>query len=288
MTRSSEKPYSIRVFVPGGRPDGLRVIEKSNWTGLGIVFPRSEYADVKGRDEFGRTGVYILVGPADEGDLPTIYVGQGDPVKARLDSHYATKDFWTWAVFFVTKDNSLNKAHIGHLEARLLQLAKGAKRSQLDNSNTPDPSPLSEAESADMENFLVDILSVLPLVNLGVFEKPQDVGAGQQVLELHARGVHAKGYESGDGFVVLAGSDVHSEETPTLHNYLRAMRKSLVSEGVIVPNDKHFQLAENYEFNSPSQASSVVLASTNNGREAWKDPSGRTLKEIQESTAKAE
>ena len=35
------KPYSIRIFLPGGDPDGLRTIEKSNWSGAGIVIPRA-------------------------------------------------------------------------------------------------------------------------------------------------------------------------------------------------------------------------------------------------------
>jgi hypothetical protein len=26
------KPYSIKIFLPGGDPDGLRTIEKSNWS----------------------------------------------------------------------------------------------------------------------------------------------------------------------------------------------------------------------------------------------------------------
>lgn len=33
----TSKPYSLRIFVPGGDPDGLRTIEKSNWNGCGIV-----------------------------------------------------------------------------------------------------------------------------------------------------------------------------------------------------------------------------------------------------------
>jgi len=31
-----------------------------------------------------------------------------------------TRKFWIWAVFFVATDGSLNKAHVQHLEARLL------------------------------------------------------------------------------------------------------------------------------------------------------------------------
>ena len=37
----SKAGYSIRVFLPGGDPDGLRTIEKSNWSDAGIVIPRA-------------------------------------------------------------------------------------------------------------------------------------------------------------------------------------------------------------------------------------------------------
>jgi hypothetical protein len=32
--------FSLRIFLPDGSPDGLRLVEKSNWTGRGIVCPR--------------------------------------------------------------------------------------------------------------------------------------------------------------------------------------------------------------------------------------------------------
>lgn len=34
-------PYWIRILLPGGDPDGIRIIEKSNWSGSGLVVPRS-------------------------------------------------------------------------------------------------------------------------------------------------------------------------------------------------------------------------------------------------------
>jgi hypothetical protein len=84
------RPYSIKMFLPDGDPDGLRLIEKSGWTGLGVVVNRSTYKRVAAkRDEFNRTGVYVLVGYTDESTLPTIYVGEGDPVKPRFDQHMA-------------------------------------------------------------------------------------------------------------------------------------------------------------------------------------------------------
>ena len=31
-----------------------------------------------------------------------LYVGEGDPIRPRLESHYAQKDFWTRAIGFTT------------------------------------------------------------------------------------------------------------------------------------------------------------------------------------------
>ena len=104
MPDFQQRPFFIRVLVPTGDPDGLRIVEKSNWPGVGVVFNRTNYKEVVNRSEFDKTGVYVLVGTSDDSILPTIYVGEGDPVKNRLNQHHGKKDFWDWAVFFVAKD----------------------------------------------------------------------------------------------------------------------------------------------------------------------------------------
>ncbi len=83
-------PYTIRIFVPDGDPEGLRIIDRMNWTGLGIVFPREDWAKIKHRQDFSKPGVYILIGyVSEDDDLPTLYIGQGDVVRARLESQRA-------------------------------------------------------------------------------------------------------------------------------------------------------------------------------------------------------
>ena len=93
MPDTPQRPFSIKIFVPGGDPDGLRIVEKSNWTGVGVVFNRTTYKQAVSRPEFNRTGVYVLVGASENSALPKIYVGEGDPVKDRLNQHYGKKDF---------------------------------------------------------------------------------------------------------------------------------------------------------------------------------------------------
>ena len=76
-------PFTIRVFVPDGNPEGVRLIDRMNWTGIGVAFPRARWSEVKLRPEMQRTGVYVLVGyRAEDDDLPTLYIGQADGVRA--------------------------------------------------------------------------------------------------------------------------------------------------------------------------------------------------------------
>jgi hypothetical protein len=104
MIPTKSRPFSIRIFLPDGTPEGIRVIERSNWTGIGVIIPRSLLPDAKARAELSRTGVYILMGHDYESGMPIIYIGPGDPVRDRLDSHVARKEFWTLVAVFVTRD----------------------------------------------------------------------------------------------------------------------------------------------------------------------------------------
>ncbi len=40
-------PFSLRIFVADGDPECLRIIEKSNWIGKALVFPRALLPQVK-------------------------------------------------------------------------------------------------------------------------------------------------------------------------------------------------------------------------------------------------
>lgn len=171
------EPFTIRIFVADGDPEGVRLVDRMNWTGVGVVFPREQWREVsRNRPELNRTGVYILVGYR-EGDeeLPTLYIGEGDAVANRIESHTQTKEFWEQAYVFTTSNNGLNKAHVRWLERELIQQAKKAKRSKLDNGTAPPEPPLSEAERADSRAFLREILQVLPIMGLRAFEEPRPV-----------------------------------------------------------------------------------------------------------------
>lgn len=283
MKAEKRRGFSIRIFLADGEPDGLKIIEKSNWTGCGVVCPRPIFSDARGRREFTRTGVYILVGPSGKSDLPQIYIGEGDPIRPRLEQHASKKDFWTTVIFFTSKDENLNKAHVQFLEARLIELASEAKRCDLENSNKPQLPSLSEADSAEVEGFLDEMLLCFPVLGLSIFEKPSQRAPQAKQFAIAAKGIKASGYETPQGFVVLNGSEAVAEEVPSIHSYLVEMRKSLLESGILKRENGRCLFTQDYLFNSPSTAAGVVLARSSNGRVEWQTKDGRSLKAVQEA-----
>lgn len=284
-------PFSLRIFVADGDPDGLRIVDKSNWIGKALLFPRPLLPQVKARPELAQTGVYLLLGPRPDGEGDMLYVGEGDPIRPRLERHYAEKDFWTRAIGFTTGSaGQLNKAHVQFLESRLMALARAAKRMPLDNANQPAVPSLSEADRADMEVFLGHMLGMLPVLGVHAFEQAPKAPATKSgpVLTCKGKGVQATGYEASQGFVVRAGSQAVADAVPSMSLHVRGMydlRQELIGNGVLGLRGGLYQFTQDYSFSSPSTAAAVVLGRSANGRIEWKSADGRTLKEIQEAEA---
>lgn len=176
-------PYTIRLYVPDGDPNTLKIIDKMNWTGIGLELSRDAFLQHKKRPELGQAGVYILVGYQEDDDLPTLYIGQGDGVGDRIDKHEKSKDFWDKVLVFVSSNAGLNRAHITWLEWALIRRAQEIGRCKLDNSATPSEPVLTESEKADTREFLNEIFSILPLVELRVFEKAKRIEVASQVVK---------------------------------------------------------------------------------------------------------
>ncbi|HQU17206.1 MAG: hypothetical protein B7Z66_15190 [Chromatiales bacterium 21-64-14] len=281
----SARPTSIRIFLADGSPEGIRIVDKSNWVGRAVVSSRAQAGQALRREELSRPGVYLLLGPGD-GGAERLYVGEADILRERLKQHATRKDFWTRFVAFTSSDESLNKAVVRYLEARLIGLAKAANQWELDNGAEPSQPPLSEADRADAEWFLAEMLVIYRVLGIDAFEAAAADTAASEAsdeLTLSARGAEARGREVRDGFIVLAGSRARASETASIHAYMRDLRAQLCERGVLVPDGAHLLFAQDYRFPSSSTAAGVLVGGAANGRMAWKNRDGRTLKAIQDA-----
>ncbi|MEO6034769.1 MAG: GIY-YIG nuclease family protein [Verrucomicrobiota bacterium] len=276
---------TIKLFLPRGDAKSLRTAEISNWTGKAIAAPRTELDDLLQREELDKAGVYILSGTDPLSGAPRAYIGEAEVIRERLKQH-KTKEFWISAIVFVSKDENLNKAHVRHLENRLLTEAEQVGRCTLEQ-NQAGGSKLSESEREDMEVFLSRIRQLLPVLGSDLLIPISQPAAKQQsggILYCRMKGAEARGRRTPDGFVVLEGSTAVLKERPAAKNWpnVLALRKQLVGDETLVPKDGFYHFTRDVQFSSPSAAAAVVEGGSANGLIEWRTKDGRVLKELDE------
>jgi hypothetical protein len=193
------------------------------------------------------------------------------------------KDFWNQAIFFVSKDENLTKAHGRYLEGRLIDLCRKAERALVTNGQSSG-AKLPESDREDMEVFLEKVCQLLPVLGVDLFVMtPASPPSKKAVLVCEIKGLKAKGYRTPNGFLVLKDSEAVARERASAEKWPwpRNMRQSLKSEGVLSEVGDRLVFKKNYEFTSPSAAAAVVHGGHANGLIAWKAENGNTLKEIE-------
>ena len=237
-----------------------------------------------------RSGVYILVGQQGN-DLQSIYVGEAETVRDRIDKHYVNKDFWQQAIIFTTTGRQLNKAQVKYLEACLVELAMRHGRCCLANGNQPKRPTLAEPDRVVVDGYLAEMLSLLPVLGVDAFERPDTNSPGRCAYYLKDSDCDANGWETNTGFLVRKGSFARGKARESLKEHQPGyykMRNQLIEDRIlqIDPNDgRRYRFEDDYFFSSPSQAASICKGVNTNGLTDWKDKLGVSIKENREREA---
>ena len=262
------------MFLIEGEASGRMTCELSNWTGLGYRLPRNKVKNCDDREDLKGPAVYMLFGTDDDG-AKLAYIGESEEALVRLKKHVSEKDFWHEALVFVSKDNTLNKAHVKYLESRMIETAKERERYRI-NQVSPKLPRINESDRATMEEFLANIFFLVDVLGHKLFEDDAApvTEKGEQILfvtKRKVRGCDAKGYPTSDGFKVLAGSRAATTPTPTMPKGRIVLRDKLIADGILVwsENDKELLFEKAYEFTSATAAAALCLAASANGLDEW-------------------
>lgn len=276
---------TIQLFLVDGTPNGLRKATIHGWTGLTFVATDATFAALLARPELDRTGVYILHGPDPvKFGATRAYVGSANSVRERIRQSAGQRAFWETAIAVTTSDDDLSKGHVEYLEARLIEMAAAAKRVELDNGTQPagHRRRLPEADQANMEQFLLNLQVILPVIGLDLL-KPQPKAAAQTILPVevrtvydvhfeikHKAGAQAAAVEEDGEFIVLEGSQA-LKASGFISNSYASLKESLVLSGILeATSEDLYSFTQPYAFNSPSAAAAVILDRNANGRTEWK------------------
>lgn len=275
---------TLKMFLVYGDPKRLRTVELSNWTGKAVAGPRSEFDRVIEREESMNSGIYFLTGVDPDTNKSVIYIGEAECVRDRVKSHLV-KDYWNHIAFFISKDENLTKAHIRYIEGRLIESAKTVGRAGVINGQGSG-SKLPESDREDMEVFLEKVHQILPVLGIESFVKTggnEKPGIDTEVLICSIKNVTATGYLTPNGMVVVAGSEAVLKERASAKKWpaVLVQRNKLIEEGALIEKGDKWIFVKDTEFSSPSAAAAVIHGGSANGLTAWKDKSGKLLKEIE-------
>lgn len=283
--------FSVRLYFPSGDPQGLRLVERSGWTGQGLAFPRLKLAEARSRVELKRIGVYVLWAGGDALENPEVYIGQSEDVIERLLQHDSSKDFWTDAVAFTSKDDAFNSAHARYIESELIRLGHERGRATLENAKVPSQPHISEADRADANHFLDEMLTCIEVVGLTAFrplpsrDEAGSIEAQEFVIERRQVTARMRVEPGPKGYIVLADSQMHKTPTAAFlerkeFRRLLAMREDFIRRGLVVDNGDVYRVVSDIRFSSPSAATGCILGRSPDPYGQWKAADGRTLGQV--------
>lgn len=271
---------TIQICIVDGDPNGRMMCELSNWNGRVYKISRNDLNVFEERSDSNYTGVYFLFGKDDDNN-DTVYIGEAERMLVRIKQHLKDSNYWNDCVVVISKDNILNKAHVKYLENKFYNLADCAKRASIINNTVPTCSSISEFDEAMLKEFIENARLLVNTLGYKVFDKIEINVPEKDFMYINAaRGADAKGVLVSDGFMVMKGSHIAVDTTPSMPESLIKLRNRLIDKEIVSAD---FIFQSDYIFTSPSVAAEVVMGRSANGRTEWKTTDNRSVKDIEES-----
>jgi hypothetical protein len=286
MTRG----ITISNYLATGDPEGVIFTYMSNWTGQAIKIPRNLFSSAKDFNELKRPGIYFLIGQDENNpDDKLVYVGEANNLSERLVTHLRDNDksFVETIICLSSKDENLTVSHTKYLEQKTISRLLGSKTEyRLVNRKEGNMVNLPKMVQDEMDTYYDNMEVLLPTLGFNLLHKIVNIKeaglTSDENFKLDIGGFKANGKLTSNGIEVLKGSEMNVKETPSLSGSYSNLRKTLLGKNIIKEQNGKFVFIDNYEFPSSSTAAAIILGYSVNGRVAWKNNSGKTLKEIEE------
>ncbi len=268
------KSLAMQIVFPGGEPNGIKIIEVTEWNGKAFIVPRTEIGFLKERSELSESGIYFLFGEDKETGDQLVYIGESSNCANRLNLHNSEKDYWNQAFIF------LNPPDRNYLEAVTTKMAKKANRFIIKNDKQPKEEKQNEFDQVKNERYFEGINKILMTFGFSLFESIKESVVSNKFYYLKVDGVNAIAQLLDDGKLnVLINSLARKKEAPSFWGWSLNARKQFLDDGTLKEKGDgiSYVYTKDVLFNSPTAAAATTMGRPVNGWTAWKDEDGNTL-----------
>ena len=283
---------TITNYLSGGDPKGIIFSYLSNWSGQAIKIPRNLFSEAKLMPELQRPGLYLLFGQDIENpEDKKVYIGEANVLFDRISQHLrdADKAFAETIICFSSKDEILTVSHTKYLEQKVIGHALNNNEYTVINRKEGNRINLSKMVQDEMDAYYENMQIILPTLGYPLLHQTQITNKENSILEqkyfLNIKKIKAEAKLTSNGIEVQPGSKMSEVIQPSLAGSYESLRNSLFEKGVIIKQSSEYVFEQAYEFKSPSTAASALLGYSINGRTAWKNKQGKSLKEMEEENS---
>lgn len=286
----TQRGITITNYLATGNPEGVTFTYMSNWTGQAIRIPRNLFAESKDIDELQRPGVYFLFGQNEANpDDKMVYAGEANNLSERIIQHLRDpeKSFAETIICFSSKDENLTVSHTKYLEQKIISKISKSGEYRSVNKKEGNQISLPRMVQDEMDTYFDNMKVILPTLGYSILHsdtriRNQENGEKHQLLNLGVGECKATAKLTSNGIEVEKGSEMNKKEALSLSGSYSNQRKTLIEKGIVQEERGKYVFTEVFEFPSPSAAAAILLGYSINGRVAWKDKHGKTIKELEE------
>lgn len=266
---------TITYFYPNSdNAANLKMFQDRTSQIKAYYFTRESYSYVSALPSSNNYAIYFLFN--DSEDENQVYVGQSVNGIKRIEEHVRGKDFWTYALLFVTDNNSFDKLAIDFLEYRFIDKMKKSSYVLTNVDLRPNKPNISIYDEANLEIFIEQIEFLLSAEGI-------DINEAKDVLEnvkyYYPKGKYeAKLFVSEGKFVLTAGSELRRppESAKNWKDPRHYYRNNEIIDGYIanekaVEDNGRIYTTVNIAFKTPSKAADLVTGHSENGWRFFKD-----------------
>jgi hypothetical protein len=235
-----------------------------------FYFTRESYKQVYDLPYSLNYAIYFLFNDSEDENL--VYVGQSVNGIQRIDEHVRGKDFWSYAILFVTDNNSFDKLSIDYLEYEFIQRFKKSSYVLTNRDLRLNKPNVSVYDLPNLEAFINQIEFLLSAEGIDIDEQEN---INERIKYYYPPTKHnAKLFIQDGKFILTAGSEIKRppESTKAWKDKNHYNRGNKIIDNYI-ENEKvkevegKFITQVNLAFKSPSAPADLITGLSENG---WK------------------
>ncbi len=233
-----------------------------------FYFTRESYKMVYDLPFSTNYAIYFLFNDSEEENL--VYIGQSINGIQRIEEHVKGKEFWTYAILFVTDNNCFDKLSIDYLEYDFIQKFKESSYVLTNKDLRPNKPNVSVYDLPNLEVFIEQIMFLLSAEGVDIDEVKE---APSEVKYYYPSNKHnAKLFVQDGKFVLAAGSEikrppVSTKEWKDIRHYGRGNEiiDSYIENEKVKEIDGKLITQVNIAFKSPSAPADLITGLSENG-----------------------